>query len=457
MIVVLAVLLCLLCGGLIVWGLVKRERLVQFPFLAAWAVALQFLPQFYAVRSSVMPYPSDGLPKVLLMTLLCLGMTAVGYSMAAQRGRSLRCRFDGRRLLMGAAVLVAIGQLFGFLISRLPEEQTRVSQWSGRPVAYIFFARLAPYGFAIALALFLRFRNKWALLLMIPNVVSALSVIVLYGRRTPTAEFFLALLCFLWFTKKWLPPRPVMIAGILVFGIFVLSAGDYRYAMLSDREDRWDQVREIDYLGHLRPDSIAQDSAHEMTNAMYNMSAVTRTGEFDLGLSLYNGLVDAYVPRQLVGEQVKASLKVPIPDPAFAVYGFEPYVGSCQTGIAEAFLSFWYFGCFLYFLLGYVMRRIWNAAMAGSLPSQVIYVSLLALYLGTYNGSIHNFTVPWVHLLAFLGPVLLWARVRQGRARPVTQKVMPIKPESRFPATQEGTLPRWGSSLGLGGGEAPNA
>jgi hypothetical protein len=424
MIGVLVVLLCLLCAGLIAWGLVKRERLLQFPFLAAWAVALQILPQLYAVRSSVMPYPSDGPPKVLLMTLLCLGMTAVGYSMPAQSGRSLRWRFDGRRLLMGAAVLVAIGQLFGFLISRLPEEQTRASQWSGRPVAYVFFARLAPYGLAIALALFLRYRNKWALLLIIPSVVSALSVIVLYGRRTWMAEFFLTLLCFLWFTKKWLPSRPVMIAGILVFAIFVLNAGDYRHAMLSDRDDRWDQVRQIDYMGHLRPDSIAQDSAHEMTNAMYNMSAVARTGEFDLGLSLYNELVGAYVPRQLVGEQIKASLKVPLPDPAFAVYGFEPYVGSCDTGVAQAFVSFSYFGCLLFFLLGYVMRRIWNAAMVGSLPSQVIYVSLLALYLGTYNGSIHNFTVPWVHLAVFLFPVLVYARVRaRVPSLPVSHRV----------------------------------
>jgi len=447
MIGVLAVLLCLLCAGLIAWGLVKRENLLQFPFLAAWAVALQILPQFYAVRSGVLPYPSDGPLKVLLMTLLCLGMTAVGYSMPAQTSRGLHWRFDGRRLLTGAAVLVAIGQVFGFLISRLPEEQTRVSQWSGRPVAYLFFARLAPYGFAIALALFLRYRNKWALLLMIPNVLSTLSVIVLYGRRTPTAEFFLTLLCFLWFTKKWVPSRPVMIAGILVFAIFVLNVGDYRYAMLSDRGDRWVQVREIDYLGRLRPDSLARDSAHEMTNAMYYMSAVARTGDFDLGLSLYNGFVSAYVPRQLVGEQIKASLKAPLPDPAFAVYAFEPYVGSCQTGVAEAFVSFWYFGCLLYFVLGYVMRRIWNAAMVGSLPSQVIYVSLLALYLGAYNGSINNLTVPWVHLLVFLGPVLLWARVRQRSVRPVPQKAMPIKPESRFPSTHRTMLPRWDSSL----------
>jgi hypothetical protein len=443
MIPALTFLLVLLCAGLIIWGLARTEHFLQFPSLAAWAVTLQILPQLYALGDSATPYPADGLPKLLLMTLLCLGMTAIGYFGPRQKGRGFRWRFDGRRLLVGAVVLVAIGLFFGFLISRLPEEQTRASQWSGTPVAYLFFASVAPYGFAIALALYLRYRNKWAFLLMIPYCASAFSVMVIYGRRTPTAAFFLTLLCFLWFTKKWSPPRPVMIAGVVVFGIFVMNAGDYRFAMLSspDSGERWEQVREIDYLGNLRRENIADNSTFEITNAMYYMSAVARTGEYNFGLSLYNGFVDAYVPRQLVGERVKASLRAPISDPAYSVYGFEPYVGSCQTGVAEAFLAFWYFGCLLFVAAGYAMRRIWDGAMTGSVPSQVIYVSLLALYLGGYNGTMQNFTVPWVHMIAFLGPVFLWARMRKRRAEPlVVEKPLAAGVASGLSARQGAAL-----------------
>jgi hypothetical protein len=450
MTIVVTSLLCVLCAGLILWGLARRGRFLEFPSVAAWAVALQILSQLYAIRDGVALYPVDGLPRVVLMTLLCLGMTAVGYSLPGRGGKALRWRFDRQRLLMGAALLVAIGEFFAFLIRRLPEEVTRASQWSGRPVAYLFFARLATYGFAIALALFLHYRNKGALLLMIPYTVSALSVIVLYGRRTPAAEFFLTLLCFFWFIKKWVPPRPVMIAGVVGFGIFVMNAGAYRFAMLSDKGDRWEQVRQIDYLGNLRRDSIAEDNTYEMTNAIYSMSAVAQVGGYDFGLSLYNSLVEAYVPRQLVGERLKASMKVSLPDPAFTLYGFEPHVGSCETGVAQAFLSFWYFGCLLYLLAGYVMRRIWDAAMVGSVPNEVIYVSLLAVYLGAYNGSIHNLTVPWVHLGAFLGPVFLWARVRQRRANPFgDQQPSTIGAASQFSAEQKVALTgRASSSFG---------
>ncbi len=424
MIVLLAIVLCLLCAGLIAWGLVDRKRVLEFPFLAAWAVALQILPQLYAVRSTEVPYPEDGPSRVLLMTIFCLAMTAAGYSIPGRRPAVPQWRFEGARLLIGATVLVGVGQLFGFLIRRLPEDVTRAAQWSGTPVAYLFFANLAPYGFAIALALFLKFKNTWAFLLLIPNLISTLATIILYGRRTVTATFFLTILCLLWFTKRWLPPRTLVVVGLLVFGIFVFSAGDYRHVMISDDEARWAEVREIDFLGNLRPDAMVGGSTNEMVNAMYYMSAVSDTREFDLGLSLYNGLVAAYVPRQLVGEAAKASLMVDLPDQAFKVFGYEPNIGSCQTGIAEAFLSFWYLGCLLYFLLGLVMRRLWDGAMAGSLPSQVIYVSLLALYLGTYDGTIQNFTVPWVHLAVFLLPVFAYARSR----RPLAAKAAALAP-----------------------------
>ena len=434
----LAILLCGLCGGLVGWGLLRRERLLQFPFLAAWAVALQILPQLYALKSSNLPYPPEALSQVILMVFLCLGMTAIGYFMPRRKVDPLKWRFDGHRLLLGATALVGIGQFFGFLIGRLPEEMTRAGPWSGTPVAYLFFVRLAPYGFAIALALFLRYRSTWAFLLLLPNTLSSLSLMVFYGRRTPTAEFFLALLCMLWFVWRWLPPRPVMIAGVLAFGIFVVNISDYRHAVIYEDEGRWQRVREIDYLGNLQPSSMVQDNAQEMLNALYYIDAVTKTRDFNYGLSLYNDLVDAYVPRQLVGERVKSSLRVPLSDPAFAVYGFEPSIGSCQTGVAEAFLSFWYFGSLIFLAFGYVMRRCWDGAMSGGLPAQVIYVSLVALYLGAYNGTIHNFTVPWIHLAVFLGPVLVWARVRQRSVSPVPQKR--ITAETRFPSTSTGTL-----------------
>jgi hypothetical protein len=271
---------------------------------------------------------------------------------------------------------------------------------------------------------FTRTWNKWALILLIPGVISSLSL-MLRGRRMPTALFFMALLLAFWFNRRRLVPRWAFALGIAVFGVFVYSIGEYRLIVRDPEADRVRQVTNIDFASKFKPESIQNEAAGEVRNASYLMEAVSRTGRYDWGLSLYNFLIKGYVPRQIVGADFKSSLLADDSTGlAGAVLGYTAPVGSCATGVAEAFAAFSYFGCLLFFLLGFMMRRFWEGALRGYLIYQFLYVSLIVFELGTFSGSLSCLTNPWPHMLLFVGPVFWIARA----GNPLWTQAAPLNP-----------------------------
>jgi hypothetical protein len=429
---VLMIILATLGLAIIGWGVRRRERMIQFPFLAAAVFLGWMFPQLMGLTEH--PFlPGGGLEKTIFMAILCLGATWLGYELNRHPARLFAWQFDRRRLLTGAAVLSILGAFFFYQISQLAADVTAATggQWSGIITIYVFFSKLLTFGMALALILYLR-KTTWpSLALVLFGLVFYLERILIKGRRAAMIELLMMVLLALWFNRRVLPPRWAMLGVILVGALVINSIGDYRSVMLGEDGTTWSgagisEVLAIDYWGNLRRLAKGEAGNHDLTNAVFDIEAADRNLSFDYGLSHWNGFVNRYVPGQWVGYGLKESLMIDLGDQAAEVFGHQPHTGSTHTGLSDAFLSFWYFGAIKFFLIGLIMSRWYRAAVRGHLVGQLIVMLTLTAAMHAITHSTHSFFVVFVQLAVFILPVLWFAR-RQPLLRRNTLKVRGVR------------------------------
>ena len=313
---------------------------------------------------------------------------------------------------MASVTLSLLGAYFFFAISRLPPELTETSQWTGLPVAYLFFARMLDYGFAISVLLYARNGSRLALLVVFFGSAFYFNSIVLGGRRAELTEFTTIIIMAAWFQRNRCVPRPLMLLGLFLGALFINSTGDYRAVMTAEESPRWNDLANIDPIGNI--ERLAEGGGPELRNAVYIISAVDRNLEFDVGAFHWNMLVFTYVPAQIVGIDIKNSLYLPLGDPALEEYQYSPSAGSTVTGLSDAFQSFWYFGCIKFFLIALVMQKLWLAARSGNITAQLLYMLLPVQAMQAITHYTNNFLLPWPHMVIFLLPALFLSR--RGRS-----------------------------------------
>jgi hypothetical protein len=157
----------------------------------------------------------------------------------------------------------------------------------------------------------------------------------------------------------------------------------------------------------------------ELANAAYIITATERRSAFDFGAFNWNALVFAYIPAQIVGGAVKENLYLDlgVGNPMLDEFMRTPYIGTTLTGMADAFGSFWYFGASKFFLVAFIMRKFYLAAMQDNVAAQACYIVLLTPSLHTITHHTQWFFNAWVHMAIFLLPALWLCRSGDDRLR----------------------------------------
>lgn len=398
-------------------GLVKHGKRIYEPLLPIATVFMGFIGlQLVGLANQPRALPSGGLNKTIIMAILCVSAFWWGYSRKIKPLKFLSGNYSPNRLFAICLILSVFGSCFFFMISRLPDEMTSARQWTGLPVAYLFFAQTLTYGFALACLLYTRFGDRRALWVAGVGVFFFLDRIIIAGRRSSTAEFFFIIVLALFFgrghTIRHLPhtlPRWVML-GIMVIMVFLMhSTGEYRALA---KNQGWSApvqaTSRIDFFDNL--EFVGKNGGFELRNAVYMIEAYDRTLNFDFGLTHWNQLILDYIPAQLVGRDIKEAFMLPLPDVANQVFGYRPVIGTTVTGLVDAFGSFWYLGWIKFFIIGMIVRKIWNAAQLGGLASQLLYMLIIVKTMHVVTHTTHWFFAPWVHMAIFLFPCLWWAR-----------------------------------------------
>jgi hypothetical protein len=396
--------------ALLAWGMMRSDRIYQFPFQVG-AVTFAFILVQVPGLAHERFLPDSAFVKTIAFLIACLVMSWAGWASSGKPLTLFRLSFDERRLLIAAACLSIVGAYFYYALSRVPPELTIAVQMTGVPVIYVFFSRLLVYGLAVS-TLCLAHRFSIAALGIVGfDLLFIFDRIIRSGSRADTTELIMIFALAWWFQRRRVIPRWLALGGLVIGTLLMNSVGDYRAVAKSDTSSTWTDIAEIDVVGNTT--KVWNGGGEELRNAIYRLSYTDQVKQFDYGLSHWNNIVFAFVPAQLVGSDLKSRLMVKLPPQA---RNYNPSLGTTETGLADAFQSFWYFGAMKFFLLAYVMRRILASAERGEFAAQFVYVLSVVPAMHSITHKTDWVLMIWVHMLLFAAPVL-WLATASTRER----------------------------------------
>lgn len=413
--------LALLLGAIIIRNTSQREMLFQYPILMALVCVGWVMPQLIGLYNTEQ-VPSDALAKTVIFIAFCLVAALFGFSSTRKVFPMARWELSSRRLEIGALLLMLFGFYFYLRFLELAAEATALygGFWTGQITIFYFFSTTLNIGFICALAantLKPTWLNRGMILL---GVMIFLQRIIVFGRREAAIELFTISLLFIWRKYHWMPGRLAFFGAAVAGTLFITTISQYRNLMINYQNAAWSgatlsDVLSIDFMGKFRGSINDPLANQELKNAVLQIGASDTLMSFDAGLSLWNHLVFSYVPAQIVGANVKAALMFDLPPAtkgALDLYGHVPWAGATYTGFAIAFGSFWYFGAFVFFVIGYVMRRWTNAFFAGSTTGLIMLMMLTSQSLMSITHTTNDFASVFVPIAAFLMPVLKFSRLK---------------------------------------------
>jgi len=441
---------------LLLRGLLSRPNMLKFPFLASAVVAGWFIPQAIGLVDDPR-LPQGGFVLTMMMASLCLLATVLGEKSTRPKPNILIARYDRRQLLIGAAVLSAVGLAAFNLILRTPAQVNDAGLTTGVVTILFFFSTLKFFGLAIALLLLLE-RFSWPALVIVAVDLNAIASFVLFGgRRGPAVEAFLIVACALWFQRRFILPRTVLIVAVVVASFLGNSIGEYRRLVTSINEYRTgeearlpgiDEILQIDFLDDFG--RVLESGSYEARNAVMYIAGSQETGQFDFGTGYWNYLVFRYVPGQLVGFNIKQGLMFDLPDNSVDAFRYERHIGTSFTGFADAFISFWFFGVVVFAGIAALLTRWWDRAMVGAFEAKLFYCLSIVTAIQSVSHGTQWFLALLPQLFIFTIPILIWARrgytpasstpyrppaqvFRGRRTRHTSQRLNTMQSQSRSP------------------------
>jgi hypothetical protein len=404
-------------AGLCLWLLIapaaRRGALYEFPFLAAAMTFGFILPQLpgLAVDSFL---PAGLYSKTVGFTVLCLAMCRLGWMPNLPIMRAFQWQFSEGRLLLVSAILSIIGAYFYYKLSQIPIELAVATMFTGYYVIVAFFSVFLQYGFGIALLCFFNRRSAASLFIAVIDAMFFIEHIMRTGKRGETTDLFMIIGLALWFKWRKAVPHFLVVAAILGGTLALTSTAQYRQmSVKNDGGPTLSKLSEISVWDNF--ESILANGGEEMRNAMYRIHMVDRNQSFDYGAFHWDTLAWDYIPAQVVGKDLKDSFMIGIEDQFDRSYN-KP-TGTTETGMADAYASFWYFGAFKFFLVAYCLSRLYGAAMAGHTAPQLFYMLLAVPAMHTISHHTQWVLSAWVHMMVFLIPALLFARIRKQTAQ----------------------------------------
>lgn len=408
-------LMAVLCLWLLVAAGTRRGKLYEFPFLAS-AITFGFiLPQLPGL--AVDPFLPAGIyTKTVGFAVLCLAMCWLGWMPNRQPVmRAFQWQFNERRLLLVSAVISAIGAFFYYKLSLIPIEEAVTTQFSGANVVLAFFSELLQYGLAISVLCLFNRRSSIALIITVIDTMFYVERIMVTGKRGETTELFLIFALAIWFKWRRAVPHFLALTAILGGTLAMTSTGDYRQMNAKNDGLLLSKLTQISVWDNF--ERLLTTGGDEMRNAMYRINLVDRSQSFDLGAFHWDTLAWNYIPAQLVGKEMKDSFMIGIEDQFDRYYFFNKPTGTTETGFTDAYASFWYFGAFKFFIIAYLMSRLYGAAMAGHTAPQLFYMLLIVSAMHTISHYTQWVLSTWVHMAVFLIPALLFARISKQPAQ----------------------------------------
>lgn len=397
-------------------------ELLQFPFLAACDLLFFLAPQLYYIArhpETYEPFGQDGFALFLMLCTMFYLAALAGYRREAVGFHIPLWDFDPNKLIAGLWVLAAISLYGKIKLAGLSEELTSSTQWTGLPVRYLFFKSVGTLCLPLGIVLYFRYRNRLILVPLISELVSILTVIIQSGKRSPAAFLGLMGLTGLWFARRFKFPLWMILVGGVVFTMFVVNIGTYRYLVKSRDDVGWrDVISEVFDIEKTVARFTARGQENETShndalNGVVTVGAVAGSHRYDYGMVLWNRIIHRWIPGQLVGHGLKKALQLDVASPldtAEQECGYNAGVGSCLPGYSEMFASFGFLGVVFMYWMGKIARMVWEQAMTGNLLAQIAHFAAVPIYLRFGGGGIWDLLSGLGVWVLFVLPILIFAK-----------------------------------------------
>jgi hypothetical protein len=352
-------------------GLLKGgEALYQYSFLTTATFAGFIIPQALSMYYNFDEYGTSRLEQTMLMTVLCCGFCV--FAPAARTPfQWAYVAIDERRFFFCGIFLSIVGFIATQMMNRLAVDYQGL--WTGTITIYHFFALLIIPGYAICVRHAL-LSGKWYNWLTAAIGGQPLALAIMYaGRREQAVVFVLAIGLSLYFCKKWVPPRLLVLAMIAFAALIIPMIGTYRAHSM---EEGIYAMQDIDLIGGFE-NYIREGKILELRNASYTIEATSESGMYAFGSGYWDAMIFHFFPAQIFGVDAKAALMF---DPGGAALtqrlealGYFTPEGSTVTGVGDSYRQLGYFGSLFYVVIGIFGQRLWASAKLSAF-GQVTYI-----------------------------------------------------------------------------------
>lgn len=407
-------LLIIICICLLGWGLIRIERVYQYPFFMGSIFVSFLLPQVFALINNPGLVTQDALERVLLMSCLCAAACWIGYTMKPNTKflKKFNIIIDERKLFRAGIVLMLQGYLFNFLLSIITIQRTSNGTWTGPATIYVFLAQVINIAFGIFL---LQTLKRPKVINIILTILAGLPVVqsIFVGRRQPTMTFIIIVGLSFWLVFRYVPPRAAVITAVVLLAFIIPVVG-------SLRSHFWDLVFSGNWQEVLSASQRAfetQQKGHilELRNAAFIADATEKTGLYGYGSGWWDSIVFQYVPGQIVGYDFKQSLQFNLITRGLLnnLYGYTIPTGSTNTGIGDSFSEFGYFGSLSFALIAYGFKNLWiSAVYQKSIFSSLLYMGLVSPAMVGLTHGIGRFWQEAIFQVFFVSLTVYYSRAK---------------------------------------------
>lgn len=359
-------------------GLLRRSKIWAAPTWVGFIFVAYLLPQAIYIEKSEFSEAMNA-NNAWLYISFCLAAFWLSFELAARpvssrAQRSELTRIDKTQLLVRGAIVLSLG-LFSMVQLRSMNTESLGSQWTGIATAYYLLFSCIFLALCIAAIRFLKTREiEWLIFFGIALVI-ALASIASNAKRSLSAEIFFVIFISVYFVRRWIPPRAVILAFMVLGTVVVHQVGSIRAYIEDGRGTAFDAVREG--VPFERFVYFNLERAPEMTQALSDIDLVNQTGEIVGPAPLWNKLVHQYVPAFLLGREFKESMKVEIAfgdDPMFETFDSK---GATRTGFSDSYRAYGFLGFIMFVLIGWIMGWLFQRAMVGQEWAMFLYIGLL--------------------------------------------------------------------------------
>ncbi len=410
-------ILVIICLGLLVWGVIRIERIYQYPFFMGCMFISFILPQAFALISNPgLGVSATAIENVLLVSSICAASCWLGYQMKPNKNllKTLNIVTDERKLFIAGIFLMSEAWFFNFLLSRTTVQIAKNYSWTCPATIYLFFIQAGNIAFGIFL---LQALKRPQFLNILFTVISGWPLFssVLIGRRQPTMTFAIIIGISFFLIYRYVPPRWLVVTGMLLVTFLIPLFGDLRggvwnlifsgnwQAILSTIEKSFSTQQKGEFL--------------ELRNAALIIDVANKTSLYGFGTGWWDSMVFQFVPGQIVGFEFKRSLQFNLWDRyvelLMNLYGYVRPNGSTITGIGDCFMEFSYFGCFIYGLIAYSFKHLWIGAVHyKNTFCQILYMGLISPAMICLTHGVGTFIQQGLFQVIFIGLVAYYSKVK---------------------------------------------